>query len=54
MGPQHHKAAFQRFVKEADPEALDRQSEALLERVVVREFADVEHWYDKRRLGAVG
>ncbi len=49
---ERHKAATARFVKEADPNALDRQAEALLERVVA-EFADVPDWYDKRPLGAI-
>jgi len=49
---ERHKAATERFVKEADPNALDRQAEALLERVVA-EFADVPDWYDKRPLGAI-
>ncbi len=49
---ERHKAATAQFVKEADPDALDRQAEALLERVVA-EFADVLDWYQKRPLGAI-
>ncbi len=49
---EQHKAATARFVTEADPDSLDRQAGALLERVVA-EFADVPHWYDKRPLGAI-
>ncbi len=49
---ERHKAATAQFVKEADPAALERQAEELLERVVT-EFDDVPHWYDKRPLGAI-
>jgi peroxiredoxin len=45
-----HRDATARFVKEADPEALEQRSEALLERVVA-EFADVSRWYDGVPLG---
>jgi hypothetical protein len=31
---ERHKAATERFVKQASPEALDRESEALLERII--------------------
>jgi peroxiredoxin len=49
---ERHKESFERFVKEADPAALEKQSEALLERVVA-EFADVKDWYDERPLGTI-
>ena len=49
---ERHKAATERFVKEADPEALDREAGSLLERVVA-EFADVPDWYDRRPLGSI-
>jgi peroxiredoxin len=49
---ERHKEATERLVKQADPDALDREVETLLERVVA-EFADVPDWYDKRPLGRV-
>ena len=49
---ERHKEATERFVKEADPGTLEKQSEALLQRVVA-EFPDVKDWYDKRPLGAI-
>ena len=49
---ERHKRATERFVKEADPEALEKQSEPLLERVIT-EFADVKRWYDQQPLGAI-
>lgn len=49
---ERHKEATQRFVNEADPEALEKQSQALFERVVA-EFPDVKDWYDQRPLGAI-
>ncbi len=49
---ERHKAATERFVKEADPAALDREYERMLERVI-SEFADVEDWYDHRPLGLI-
>jgi peroxiredoxin len=43
----------EQLVREADPEALDRESEALRERVIA-EFADVKDWFTPRRtLGAI-
>jgi thiol-disulfide isomerase/thioredoxin len=45
-----HREGTERFVKAADPEALEKEAERLLERVVA-EFADVKDWYDKRPLG---
>jgi thiol-disulfide isomerase/thioredoxin len=49
---ERHKEGLVRFVKDADPDALDKQAEALLERVVA-EFADVQRWYDQQPLGPV-
>ncbi len=49
---ERHKAATEQFVKEADPAALDRESQRMLERVI-SEFADVEDWYDHRPLGLI-
>jgi thiol-disulfide isomerase/thioredoxin len=49
---ERHKAATAQLVKGADPDGLDRQAEALLERVVA-ELANVPDWYDKRPLGAI-
>jgi len=49
---ERHKAATAQLVKKADPDALDRQAEALLKRVIA-EFADVPDWHDKRPLGAI-
>jgi peroxiredoxin len=49
---ERHKESFERFVREADPAALEKQSEKLLERVVA-EFADVKDWYDERPLGMI-
>jgi peroxiredoxin len=50
--PERSKSAMALFVKTADPDALIRESESLLERVVA-EFADVEDWFDHRPLGAI-
>jgi len=47
-----HKEATERFAKEADPDALEREAGSLLERVVT-EFADVEDSPGGRRLGAI-
>jgi thiol-disulfide isomerase/thioredoxin len=47
---ERHREATERFVKEVDPEALEKEAERLFERVVA-EFADVKDWYDKRPLG---
>jgi thiol-disulfide isomerase/thioredoxin len=42
-----------RLIAEADPEALDREADALLERVVA-EFGDVNDWFTPRRtIGAI-
>jgi peroxiredoxin len=49
---ERHKDATERLVKTAVPEALEKQAELLLERVVA-EFGDVKNWYDERRLGAI-
>jgi peroxiredoxin len=49
---ERHLEATRRFVKEADPAGLEKQSEALLERVVA-EFADVSRGYDGAPLGKV-
>jgi len=49
---ERHTAATAQLVKKADPDALDRQAVALLERVVA-EFADVPDGYDKRPLGTI-
>jgi peroxiredoxin len=49
---ERHKAATERFVKDADPEALDQESERVLDRVIA-EFADVEDGYDHRKLGMI-
>jgi peroxiredoxin len=49
---ERHKDATERFVKLAEPEALDRQAEFLFERVVA-EFGDVKNWYDGRPLGVI-
>jgi thiol-disulfide isomerase/thioredoxin len=49
---ERHKQATRRFVQEADPEALEKRSQALLERVIA-EFADVKYWLDQRPLGAI-
>jgi len=38
------KESTERLIKDADPEALDREVESLLERCV-REFADVKDWF---------
>jgi hypothetical protein len=46
------KEATERFVRAASPEALERESEALLERVVA-EFADLRRRYDGNPLGKV-
>jgi thiol-disulfide isomerase/thioredoxin len=46
------REATERFVKEADLEALEKESESMLERVVA-EFAEARVWYDKRPLGAI-
>ena len=47
------RESTERLVKEADPDALDRESEALRERVIA-EFADVKDWFTPRRtLGAI-
>jgi peroxiredoxin len=50
--PERYKAAGERLVQHADPEALERETERLLERVVA-EFANVEGSWVKRPLGAV-
>jgi thiol-disulfide isomerase/thioredoxin len=49
---ERHKSATLRFVNDANPEALDKQAESLLERLV-SEFADVPHFFDRRPLGAI-
>ena len=49
--PERFKAATERFVKRTDPETLEKECEALLERVVA-EFADIEDLFAKRTLGA--
>jgi peroxiredoxin len=49
---ERHKEATERLVKTAVPEALEKQAELLLERVVA-EFGDVKNLYDERRLGAI-
>ena len=49
---ERHKAATARFVKEANPDSLDREAEAVLERVAA-EFADVKDGYDGRPLGEI-
>ena len=49
--PERFKAATERFVKRTDPETLEKECEALLERVVA-EFSDVEDLFAKRTLGA--
>ncbi len=49
---ERHRDATARFVKEADPAALEKQSQALLDRVVA-EFADVRRGYDGAPLGKV-
>ena len=49
---ERHKASTERFVKQADLEALDKESERILERVIA-EFADVEDSYDHRPLGTI-
>ncbi len=49
---ERHKTATAQLVNQADPDDLERQAAALLERVVA-EFQDVPHWYDKRPLGAI-
>jgi thiol-disulfide isomerase/thioredoxin len=47
------RATTERLVKESDPEALDRESEALLERVVA-EYADIKDWFTPHRtIGAI-
>jgi peroxiredoxin len=46
------REATMRLVKETDPEALEKQSEALLERVVA-EFADASRGYDDVPLGKI-
>jgi peroxiredoxin len=50
--PEPFKAAGERVVKRVDPEALDRESESMLQRVIA-EFADVEGSWIKRPLGAI-
>jgi thiol-disulfide isomerase/thioredoxin len=50
---ERHKVATERLVREADAKALDRESEALLERIVA-EFADVKDWFTPgRTIGAI-
>lgn len=49
---ERHKGATGLFVRGADPEALEKESEMLLERVVA-EFADVKDWYDNRPIGVI-
>jgi peroxiredoxin len=49
---ERHKASTERFVEQADPEALDKESERMLERIVA-EFADVEDTYDHRPIGMI-
>jgi thiol-disulfide isomerase/thioredoxin len=47
------KEATERLIKESDPAALERESEALLERIIA-EFADVKDWFTPRRtIGAI-
>jgi thiol-disulfide isomerase/thioredoxin len=49
---ERHKASTLRLVKEADPDALDREAEKLLQRVE-SEFADVPDCFNRRPLGAI-
>ncbi len=49
---ERHRQATERFVRTANPEALERESERLLERVVA-EFADLKRGYDGNPLGPV-
>ncbi len=49
---ERHKAATTRFVDQADVPGLERQAEALLERVVA-EFGAIPDWYDQRPLGVI-
>ncbi|MGP0062815.1 MAG: redoxin domain-containing protein [Isosphaeraceae bacterium] len=50
--PERFKADGERVVKQVDPEARDRESQALLERVIA-EFADVEDSWARRPLGTI-
>jgi peroxiredoxin len=46
------RASLDRFVKETDPEKLDKEAESVLERTIA-EFSDVRHPLDKRTLGEI-
>jgi thiol-disulfide isomerase/thioredoxin len=47
------KEATARLMRDANPEALEREAVAMYERVIA-EFADVnDWWYDKRTIGAI-
>jgi len=50
--PERFEAAFARFVKQADPESLEREAERLLQRIVA-EFGDVADSVDHRPLGTI-
>ena len=49
---ERHRESTRRLVKEADPEAIEKRAQTLLERVIA-DFADVKYWYDRRPLGAI-
>lgn len=49
---ERHKEATERFVKEADPTALERESEALLERTIA-DYGEVKAKDDPRPLGTI-
>lgn len=51
-GSDRHEAALAAFVKQADPDELDREAERLLERII-REFPDVADSIDHRPLGTI-
>src|SRR5262245_57838175 len=50
---ERHKKATEQLVRNSDPGALDREAEALMERMVA-EFADVPRSFDRRTLGEIG
>jgi thiol-disulfide isomerase/thioredoxin len=49
---ERHRATTLKFVKQSDPDALEREAAALLDRVI-SEFGDVPDWFDRRQLGAI-
>ncbi|WP_406694981.1 TlpA disulfide reductase family protein [Singulisphaera sp. Ch08] len=49
---EHHKEATERLIREADPTALEREAEALLERIIA-EYADIKGRDETRNLGMI-